>query len=115
MFTVLCIDDEEIGLKSISEVLESRGYKVIAVRTAEDGIRIFSSHNVDAVVLDYWIGPTRGLSLAKEFRQLRPGVPIIMLSGYASLPNEIDGVADGWIIKGGRTENLLQTLDSLLR
>jgi DNA-binding response OmpR family regulator len=65
-------------------------------------------------VLDYWIGPTRGLALAKEFRQLRPEVPIIMLSGYASLPNEIDGVADRWIIKGGQTENLLQTLESLL-
>ena len=35
-----------------------------------------------------------GLSVARKMKDLRPGVPLVMLSGFASLPGETIGVVD---------------------
>ncbi|MBV9087015.1 MAG: response regulator, partial [Acidobacteriaceae bacterium] len=51
--TVLCIDDSVAGLEVRRGMLEGSGYNVVTAATGADGIRMFSGHAVDAVILDY--------------------------------------------------------------
>ncbi len=95
--TVLCIDDEPTALQS---VLESEGYKVLLVRSGAQGINVFNSQPVDAVVLDYWMNDMSGLQVARQMRQLNRTVPIIILSAYIELLDESVGLVDVWIRKG---------------
>jgi CheY-like chemotaxis protein len=98
--TVLCIDDEEPGLKVRKILLESAGHRVLTARSGGEGIRVFQAEPVDAVILDYWMSGMNGVAVARELKRLRPSTPIIILSAYGTLLDEALGVADVWIRKG---------------
>lgn len=98
--TVLCIDDEEPGLQVRRLLLESAGYRVLSARSGVEGIKLFKSEPVDAVVLDYWMSGMNGIAVARELKRLSPSIPIMILSAYGTLLDETLGVADLWLRKG---------------
>lgn len=112
--TVLCADDEIDELTARKMVLESAGYKVLTARNGMDALAVFRSTPVDAAVLDYFMPGMTGLSVAREMKSLRPEVPLIVLSGFASLPGETIGVADAWMQKRD-VEVLLRELERLIQ
>lgn len=114
--TILCIDDEEPGLKVRKILLESAGHRVLTALSGRDGIKIFQSENVDAVILDYWMAGMNGVATARELKRLKNSVPIIILSAYGTLLDETLGVADVWIRKGEEDpQYLLGALEALLQ
>jgi CheY-like chemotaxis protein len=113
--TILCIDDEDAGLLPRKLLLESAGHRVIEARSGAEGIRLFESEKVDAVVLDYWMSGMKGTAVAAELKRLDPSVPIIMLSGLPDFPGETMGIVDEWLLKGSsRAEHLLDKIRALL-
>ena len=113
--TVLCIDDEEAGLLPRRLVLESAGYRVIDARSGAEGIRLFQTQTVHAVILDYWMSGMKGTAVAAELKRIDPNVPIIVLSGMSDLPGEASGIVDQWLVKGShRAEQLLNSISTLL-
>ena len=98
--TILCIDDEEPGLEMRRILLEAAGYRVITARSGREGIRIFNSEKIDAVILDYWMAGMNGIAVARQLKHSNPAMPIIMLSAYGTILDEALGVADVWIRKG---------------
>ena len=96
-------------------MLESEGYRVLLVKSGAQGINIFNSQAVDAVVLDYWMNDMSGLQVARQMRQLNRTVPIIILSAYIELLDESVGLVDVWIRKGEHHPNyLLEKLAGLV-
>jgi response regulator RpfG family c-di-GMP phosphodiesterase len=113
--TILCIDDEVAGLLPRKLLLESAGHRVIQARSGEEGIKLFRTEKVAAVILDYWMSGMKGTVVASELKRINPAVPIIVLSGVADLPGEAAGVVDQWIMKGStRSEELLNFVSALL-
>jgi CheY-like chemotaxis protein len=112
--TVLCADDEINELTARKMVLESAGFKVLTARNGKDALELFRSTPVDAVVLDYFMPGMTGLSVAREMKSLRPDVPLVMLSGFASLPGETIGLVDTWVQKRD-VEVLLRELERLIQ
>lgn len=98
--TVLCIDDEEPGLEVRKILLESAGHRVLTAKSGSEGILVFQSEPVDAVILDYWMSGMNGVAVARELKKLNPKIPIMILSAYGTLLDEALGVADVWIRKG---------------
>jgi CheY-like chemotaxis protein len=114
--TILCIDDEEPGLKVRRILLETEGHRVLTALSGREGIEIFQSENVDAVILDYWMAGMNGVATARELKRLKRSVPIIILSAYGTLLDETLGVADVWIRKGEEDpQYLLGALEALLQ
>jgi signal transduction histidine kinase len=113
--TILCIDDEATGLLPRKLLLESAGHRVLEARSGPEGIRLFQSEKVDAVILDYWMSGMKGTTVASELKRINPTVPVIVLSGMSDLPGEAAGVVDQWLIKGSlRAEQLLESISTLL-
>jgi CheY-like chemotaxis protein len=98
--TILCVDDEEPGLEIRRILLESAGYRVVTARSGREGVRIFNSEKIDAVILDYWMAGMNGIAVARQMKHSKPATPIIMLSAYGTILDEALGVADVWIRKG---------------
>jgi CheY-like chemotaxis protein len=96
--TVLCIDDEQLQLQLRTMLFEAAGFKVLQARSASLAMEIFRTQQVDAVVMDYWLSGTNGTTIAEEMKRLQPRIPIVMLSGYSSLPGE-GAVVDAWLRK----------------
>ena len=113
--TILCVDDEEPGLVVRKILLEQAGYHVLTARSGPEGIKLFKSTPVDAVVLDYWMAGMNGVAVARELKRLDSGIPIIILSAYGTLLDETLGLAEVWIRKGEEDpQYLLAQLSELL-
>jgi DNA-binding response OmpR family regulator len=114
--TVLCVEDEDVQLELRKLVFESAGFEFIGAQTGTEALEIFRTRPISAVVLDYWMSSMNGLAVATEMKQLRPTIPIIMLSGFASLPGEGVGVVDAWLQKArAEPEVLIERVTELIR
>jgi CheY-like chemotaxis protein len=111
---ILCVDDEAVGLRVRKILLERAGYHVLTAEDGRSGIEIFASQPVDAVVLDYAMPGMHGGEVAKRMRQTKPQVPILLLSAYVGLPEEVSGLVDIYMTKGEGAPALLTKLGKLL-
>lgn len=111
---VLCVDDELIGLQIRKILLERAGYRVLTAPDGLAGLDLFSNHSVDVVVLDYSMPGMHGGEVALKMRQVKPNVPILMLSAYIGLPEEVTSLVDLSMTKGEGPPVLLEKLNSLL-
>lgn len=114
IYTVLCIDDETVGLRVRTMLLERAGYRVLGALDGPAGLALFAANPVDAIVLDYSMPGMTGAEVVIELRRLSPSVPILMLSAYTSLPSSLVNLVDETMTKGEGAPALLEKLGSLL-
>ena len=82
--TVLVIDDEE-GVRMVAaRMLESRGFQVLTAGDGVEALEVFEKNRdrIQAVLLDLSMPQMGGEEVFTELRRLRPGIPVIMSSGY---------------------------------
>ena len=114
--TVLCIDDEDDQLLLRKLLLEEAGYRVFTAKSGSEGIRLFQTAHIDLVIVDYWMSGMNGVVVARVLKELCSKIPVIMLSGYAELPDEALGTADAWLIKSQvEPQKLLAVVKELLQ
>jgi len=112
--TLLCVDDNQSSLNICKLILEDFGYKVSTASSAREGLEIFASKVIDAVILDYQMPEMNGELVAAEMRRTNPRVPILMLSGWVSLPESAFRLVDGYIAKGDPVEFMLLAVQQVL-
>ena len=111
---VLCVDDELVGLRVRKILLERAGYRVLTALDGTAGLDIFANEPVEAVILDYSMPGMHGGDVAARMRQVKPKVPILLLSAYIGLPAEVTSLVDLYMTKGEGAPILLRKLGSLL-
>ena len=81
---VLHVDDETALVFLTKRVLERLGYKVTGYSDAAEALEAFRSRpdDFDVVVTDLMMPNASGFELASAMLEVRPGVPIIITSGY---------------------------------
>lgn len=84
--TILLVDDDESVRNVLSSVLTASGYRVLKASSASDALRLFNArHNEISVVLtDVMMGDGDGFSVARQLRALKPGIPMLIMSGLAA-------------------------------
>jgi CheY-like chemotaxis protein len=112
--TILCIDDEPIGLRVRKLLLEREGYEVLTAQGGDEGLDIFRSHLIGAVVLDYSMPGMNGAEVAARMKSLKPEVKILLLSAYVDLPEDALRWVDGRAVKGISPTSFLNDLQQLL-
>ncbi len=83
--TILLGEDEELVRAVVRRILEQSGYRVLVAANGEEAVRMFTKNQeqVDLVLLDAIMPRKSGTQALLEIRALRPGVPIVMSSGYS--------------------------------
>jgi len=112
--TILCIDDHWNGLIGRKMLLEQSGYQVLEASDGDQGLKLFRSHSVDAVVLDYQMPGMNGDVVAAKMKRLDSHVPIMLLSAYEPLPKNKLRSVDSFMCKSQPPAALLSALDDLL-
>src|SRR5215469_13017019 len=112
---ILCIDDDGLGLEARKELLETSGYVVLTACSGHEGLGLFASHLIDAVIVDYQMPEMSGDRVASEMKRINRHVPIMMLSAYNDLPESKLAHVDALVCKSESWTKLLSALDRLLQ
>ena len=112
--TILCVDDNQSSLKICKIILEDVGYRVLTSSNAREGLEVFASDAIDAVILDYQMPEMNGELVAAEMRRTKPRVPILMLSGWVSPPESALQLVDEFVAKGDPVEFMLLAVHQVL-
>jgi len=108
--TLLCIHRDPSQLSWLQE----NGYDLATATNGSDGLRLFMSRPVDAVVLEYHLGLLDGAAVADEIKQVRPEVPIVMLADHVEIPADALKSVDALVVKSDGPHFLLATVHFVL-
>lgn len=92
---ILIIDDETSIQESLSGILEDEGFKAVTASSAEEGIDIIESGEIDLVLLDIWLGDNMDGMEALDIIKERFDLPVIMISGHGTIETAVQATRKG--------------------
>jgi two-component system, OmpR family, response regulator len=92
---ILIVDDDITFLETIKQRLELRGIEVLAATSGKQALEILNRETADAVILDVSMPEMNGLETLREIRAKDSSLPVLMLTGHASLRTAEEGIAMG--------------------
>jgi two-component system nitrogen regulation response regulator NtrX len=92
---VLIVDDEQGIRAALGQLLEYEGYKVRAEANAADGLTAFTQWKPHLVFLDVKMAGVDGLEALKRMREKDDSVPIVMISGHATIQTAVEATQLG--------------------
>ncbi len=116
--TILVVDDEPCVLLTYSMILRHNGYDVMGVATAREAKVVLEEQPFDMLVCDLALeGSRSGLDVLDFARALYPGIPVVLLTGYATreLGEEAEGKRITVLFKPIEVKDLLDTVSRLAR
>jgi CheY-like chemotaxis protein len=98
---ILFVDDEELIFEVVKETLEEGGFAVRPAHSAEAAMAALEagSNELAGLITDINLGSkTTGWNIARRARELRPDLPVVYTSGYASSEWSAEGVPHSTIV-----------------
>lgn len=113
---VLVVDDDEPIRQTLVDVLATAGIRALGASRTDEALALQAAHNPAVVVVDYRLPDGSGIDLARELKERDPEVPVLLLTGYASLDSAIAAVGqlDAYLIKPVAPQTFLQTIRNAL-
>jgi DNA-binding NtrC family response regulator len=123
--TILIVDDNLAARRLIRVVLSQEGYRVLMAKDLDKALALCRGRiHFDLLIVEAILRTMRGKLVAECFNELRPGVPVLFISGRA-LPDLIhEGLADPELFQRGKAsfiqkpftvQGLLDTVSEVLR
>ena len=97
MNKILIIDDEKDICFLIAEILKDENYITNHAVNSDDALIKFNDFNPDLIILDVWLSNSKldGMELLKEFKNLNPKIPIIIISGDGTVDLAVKAIKNG--------------------
>jgi len=92
---VLIIDDEEGIRESLSGIFEDEGYAVLIASSGEEALKVLREQSPDLIMLDVWLPGIDGVQTLKEIRNMKPDLPVIMISGHGNIELAVKATKTG--------------------
>lgn len=102
---VLVVDDEPSIRKTLEEVFSDEGMRVLGAEDGPSALALLAMATPQLVLLDIWMPGMDGLEVLSRIRELYPDLPVIMISGHASIATAIKAT------KMGATDFIEKPLD----
>lgn len=89
--TLLVVDDDSALLNVLKKILVRRGYQILAAGSAREALDLIDSHSgpLHGAICDLILPGMGGWDLADRAQSLRPGLPVLFISGY-DLPTVLE-------------------------
>ncbi|HUF30127.1 MAG TPA: response regulator, partial [Gemmatimonadaceae bacterium] len=117
MASILCVDDDpSVGL-ILEDTLERAGHTTISVPNVPEALQVLAQGGVDLIVSDYRMPGLTGLEFLELLARDGVDVPLIMLTGYASVEHAVASIKAGaidYITKPVRPQQLQLAVDQAL-
>ena len=113
--TILYVDDNPKSSRLLAGVLEQCGFRVIAKTDPVEALALSRRSSFDLGLLDYEMPAMSGARLAREIKNLKPNLPVILLSGRVELPPSELEFVDAHFGFGTSLDDLLWTMRILTK
>lgn len=84
--TVLAVDDDDLILAGTVAMLEDLGHSVTTATSGAQALRHLAGQRFDLVLTDHAMPGMTGLQLADTVQLTHPGLPVVLMTGFADLP-----------------------------
>lgn len=81
MARILVVDDNPSVRATIALILQIDGHDAVLVENGRDGVRVLESQAVDLLIADVFMPEMDGFELIRFVQNMKPGLPIIAISG----------------------------------
>jgi CheY-like chemotaxis protein len=113
--TIVCIDDNLDTLIGYQSLLWNHGYNVLISTSGSQGVELVKSLPIDGVIVDFQMPELNGGIVAIEVKKLKPHLPVMMVTGHKSIPDEVLEHVDVLFPKGESPQQLLEALHAMLQ
>ncbi|UCH62669.1 MAG: sigma-54-dependent Fis family transcriptional regulator [Fidelibacterota bacterium] len=93
--TILVIEDDATMREGIQTVLKKEGYDVNCAADGLEGSRLFQAHPPSLVITDLKLPGKSGMHLLHEFMEVRPSLPVILISAYGTIDLAVNALKSG--------------------
>jgi len=116
--TILVVDDDPLALETIAELLVESGYRVFTAQGGQRALDILETQpGIDLIVSDLMMPQMDGIALTKEIHSMGRDIPIIVITGYATIELAVEtmkaGAAD-FITRPFNNEQIKITIKKVL-
>ncbi len=118
MANILVVDDEPTVCHSLEKVLRRKDYRVteaLSVSTALDTLE--TGQKFDLIIADLMMPQVGGLELLKVVKERWPEIPVLIITGYASIASAVEATqhgAGGYLPKPFTPEELEEAVDEVM-
>src|SRR5882762_1396024 len=119
MKKILIIDDHEIVRDGLKRIVNEQSENIIfgEASAAPEALRLVVEQDWDIVVLDLSLGGRNGLEVLKELKQIRPGLPVLILSTHSEKQyarRAFKAGAAGYITKDSPRTELVKAVNKVM-
>jgi DNA-binding response OmpR family regulator len=116
--TILLVEDDASILRGLQMNLSLEGFRIIAARDGEEGLRFARQHKPDLIVLDVMLPKRSGTDVIRELRSEDPDTPILVLSAKDQEADKVLALslgADDYLAKPFGVAELIARIRAALR
>ncbi len=109
MATILCVDDEPAIGALLEDALDRMGHQAVLATSVAEAIKVIDRQAPDLILSDYNMPVATGVDLLKRLKEQEYDIPVIMMTGYASVDNAVTSMRFGavdYLTKPVRAETL---------
>ena len=92
---ILVVDDEPSQRKMLNANLSLEGYRVFEADDGTSAIKRVSEEFFDLILMDNRMSSMDGIEALKEIKNISPGIPVIIITAYASVETAVEALQAG--------------------
>ena len=107
---VLCVENHPERLGALKYMLETTGYQVTAATNGDQALRLFTTLDVDGVLLEYDLPDAAGSAVRAEMKRIKPDVPVLLFGGIGTQTPFLLRFLDAYLQSPARIESDIRDL-----
>ncbi len=113
---VLLVDDDEQSRENLVDLLALDEIETITAGRVADALELVESQKPAVVVVDYQLPDGSGIDLAHQVKKIDPDLPILLLTGHATMDTAVEAVGqlDAYLIKPVEPQQLVNSVTNAL-
>jgi len=92
---ILVVDDEEVIREGLKRILNGELYAVETCSSGYNAIELLQQRKYDLIITDLKMPGMSGIEVLKGVRTLQPYIPVILITGYASIDTAVEAMKNG--------------------